>query len=72
MISEDLLAKFKKLYQEQFNIALTDEEATAMATDLVNLMKVLLKPQPKQQKDNIKPLPKERRNHETNQTQIYQ
>ncbi len=47
MISKELLQKFKTLYQEQFNISLTDEEATKMATDLVNLMRVLLKPDPK-------------------------
>jgi len=46
MISKELLEKFKMLYQEQFNILLNDEEATKMATDLVNLMRVLLKPDP--------------------------
>lgn len=44
MISNELLGKFKKLYKEKYDIALTDEETTKMATDLVNLMRILLKP----------------------------
>ncbi len=44
MMSKELLEKFKKLYYEKFGIALGNEEATAMANDLVNLMKVLLEP----------------------------
>ncbi len=47
MISKELLDKFKKLYKEKFDINLTDEQATKMATDLVNLMRVLLRPNPK-------------------------
>jgi len=47
MISNELLAKFKRLYQEKYNITLSDEETTKMATDFLNLMKVLLRPKPK-------------------------
>ena len=47
MISTEILEKFKKLYQEKYNVTLTDEETTQMANDLVNLMRVLLKPDPK-------------------------
>ena len=43
MITNELRDKFKKLYYEKFSITLSDEEATAMTVDLVNLMKVLLK-----------------------------
>jgi len=43
-MSKELLEKFKKLYYEKFGITLSNEEATAMANDLVNLMKVLLEP----------------------------
>lgn len=43
-MNNELREKFKKLYFEKFNIRLTDEEATKISTDLVNLMKVLLKP----------------------------
>lgn len=43
-MSKELLEKFKKLYYEKFGIDLSNEEATAMANDLVNLMKVLLGP----------------------------
>ena len=46
MVSKEIIEKFKKLYQEKFNIVLTQEEATQMTTDLVNLMRVLLKPEP--------------------------
>lgn len=46
MVSKESLEKFKMLYQAKYNISLTDEEATQMATDLVNLMQVLLKPDP--------------------------
>ena len=47
MINTEIRDKFKKLYYEKFNIELSDEEATAMATDLVNLVKVLIKSKPK-------------------------
>ncbi len=47
MISKELLEKFQKLYLEKFGVQLTDEEATKGATDLINLMRVLLKPMPK-------------------------
>ena len=43
-MDKELRDKFKKLYFKKFNIQLTDEEATRISTDLVNLMKVLLKP----------------------------
>ncbi len=44
MVSRELLNEFKMIYKEEFNVAITDEEATEMSTELVNLMKVLLKP----------------------------
>ena len=44
MVSKEILEKFKKLYIAKFNISLTDEEATQMTTDMVNLMRILLKP----------------------------
>lgn len=44
MVSKELLDKFKSLYQRKFDITLTDEEATKMATDLVNLMRILVSP----------------------------
>ncbi len=46
MVSKELLNEFKMIYKEEFNVAITDEEATEMSTELVNLMKVLLKPDP--------------------------
>lgn len=44
MVSNEIREKFKKLYQEKFDIVLTDEEATQMTTDLVTLVKVLVRP----------------------------
>ncbi|HZE87119.1 MAG TPA: hypothetical protein VE090_02820 [Methylomirabilota bacterium] len=44
MVSVEMLEKFKRLYLEKYNVSLTNEEATRMATDLVNLMKILLRP----------------------------
>ncbi len=69
MIDKELQEKFKKLYHEKFNIALSDEEATAMATDLVNLMKVLLKPTSKT--NSVLISHEERRHHETIGIQHY-
>lgn len=72
MISKELLDKFKKLYLEQFNITLTEEEATGMATDLVNLMKVILKPEPKPHSETTRSSIVERGDCETFKTQLYQ
>ncbi len=63
MISKEILAKFKKLYKDKYGIDLTDEQTTQLANDLVSLMRILTKPDPK-------PLPietniEERRNNET-------
>ncbi len=48
MVSKEQLDKFKSLYQRKYKTSLTDEEATKMTTDLLNLMRVLIKPLPKQ------------------------
>lgn len=70
MISNEILDKFKQLYQEKFGVILTDEEATQMATDLVNLMRVLLKPDP--EPASKEPDLKERSENETIRTLQYQ
>ena len=44
MITKNIIDKGKKLYLEKYGVNLSDEEATRLMTDLVNLMKVLLKP----------------------------
>lgn len=44
MIPQKYFIKFKDMYFEKFGVQLTDEEATRGMTDLVNLFKVLLKP----------------------------
>lgn len=48
MLSNEIIQKFKNLYQTKFNVVITDEEATQMASDLVNLMQLLLKPDKKE------------------------
>ncbi len=47
MVNQSLLDKFKRLYKEEYNINLTDEEATDLATQFLNLMKILIKPEHK-------------------------
>lgn len=48
MLTRESLEKFKRIYQEQFNTTLTDEEATLMATDFLNMMKILVSPDPQE------------------------
>jgi len=69
MLTKELLEKFKSIYKQQFSIDLSDEEATLMATDFLNLMKILVSPDPEDtqtDKENGKELPEEA-NHETQQ-----
>ncbi len=47
MLTEERLQKFIDLYYSKFKIKLSREEATKMATDLINLVRVLTKPLPK-------------------------
>lgn len=47
MVSKELLDKFKRLYEDKYNIVLSDEDATELATHFLNLMRVLIKPEPK-------------------------
>ncbi len=47
MISKEYLDKFKKLYQDKYNITLSDEETTELATHFLNLMEILIRPKPK-------------------------
>lgn len=44
MISNELVEKLKKLYFTKYGIKLSDEDATKVALEFINLMKVLLKP----------------------------
>ncbi|HLL60245.1 MAG TPA: hypothetical protein VK338_00875 [Candidatus Nitrosocosmicus sp.] len=62
MIRPELREKFNKLYKEKFNIDLTEEEATEMFGDFINLMKVVLKPDLEAKEPEIY---QERREHET-------
>ncbi|MDD2224756.1 MAG: hypothetical protein PHP97_01160 [Candidatus Shapirobacteria bacterium] len=47
MISKEYLDKFKKLYKDKYNITLSDEETTELATHFINLMEILIKPKSK-------------------------
>ncbi len=69
MITNELRDKFKKLYYEKFSITLSDEEATVMAMDLVNLMKVLLMPNNKVERLPVSP---KSPHHEAIRVQHYQ
>lgn len=40
------LDKFKKIYREDYGITLTDAEACAFATSLINLMQIIARPIP--------------------------
>ncbi len=69
MLEDQDLEKFKQLYLEEFHIALSNEEATRMATDLINLVRVLLKPDQPEKNEEIKK--EERRDNETISTNSY-
>jgi hypothetical protein len=47
MISKEYLDKFKKLYKDKYDITLTDEETTELATHFLNLMEILIRPKNK-------------------------
>ncbi len=44
MVSAQSLDKFKQLYYTKYQVKLTDKEAMDQAVNLLNLMKVLIKP----------------------------
>ncbi len=47
MIRKEYLDKFKKLYKDKYNIILSDEETTELATHFLNLMEILIRPKRK-------------------------
>ncbi len=53
MIRKEYLDKFKKLYIDKYNITLSDEEATELATHFLNLMEILIRPKMKPTMVNI-------------------
>ena len=66
MISKEYLDKFKKLYKDKYEITLSDEEATELATHFLNMMEVLIRPKPKQSQNIIQnKKPEERRTYAT-------
>jgi len=52
MINKEYLDKFKKLYKDKYDITLTDEETTELATHFLNLMEILIKPKSKPKEVN--------------------
>ncbi len=52
MISKEYLDKFKKLYKDKYNITLSDEETTELATHFLNLMEILIRPKHKTKQVN--------------------
>lgn len=59
MIRKELLDKFKKLYRDKYNIVLSDEEATELATHFVNLMDILIHPKKDRQETDTQITKKE-------------
>ena len=51
MISKEYLDKFKRLYKDKYDITLSDEEATELATHFLNMMEVLIRPKQKHQQN---------------------
>lgn len=49
MLSKEILDKFNKLYKDKYDIDLTNEQTTKLANDLVNLMRILMKPEVKKE-----------------------
>ena len=52
MISKAYLDKFRKLYKDKYNITLSDEETTELATHFLNLMEILIRSKPKTKQVN--------------------
>lgn len=44
MLSEQAIKEFKEIYLKEEGVALSDEEATKKATNMLNLFKTLSKP----------------------------
>lgn len=63
MLSKEILDKFNKLYKDKYDIDLTNEQTTKLANDLVNLMRILMKPEVK--KEEQKEVTEEGRINET-------
>lgn len=48
MISKEQLEKFKTIYKNQFGEEISDQDALDQATKLLNMMKVIYRPLPKE------------------------
>lgn len=63
MISKEYLDKFKRLYKDKYDITLSDEEATELATHFLNMMEVLIRPKQKRSQDIKKSTSSEERSN---------
>jgi hypothetical protein len=51
MLSDEMVEKFRKIYQDQFGETLTKEEAYDQGLKLLRMMKVIYRPLPKETKE---------------------
>ena len=54
MLSKEAIEEFKQIYKKVEGKDLSDAEALGMATSLINLMKAVYKPIPKEHEGEIK------------------
>jgi hypothetical protein len=50
--TKEQLDEFKQIYKKEFGKEISDEEALEMATDLINLFKVIYRPIPTNNQEN--------------------
>ncbi len=62
MIRKEYLDKFKRLYKDKYDITLSDEEATELATHFLNMMEVLIRPKQKRSQNGQRANTLEERN----------
>ena len=59
MISEEVLEKFKTIYQKRFRKNLSDQDALEKATKLLRLVEIIYKPMTQEQYDTLQKRRKE-------------
>lgn len=51
-LSQSAIDEFKQIYCKQYGVTLTDEEANSKGLELLQFMKIIYKPIPKQSENN--------------------
>lgn len=51
-LSKEAITKFKEIYLAEFNVTLSDDEANSKGLDLLNFVKLIARPIPKDPKLN--------------------